>query len=182
MKKLFLLGMFVGVSASVPMLIQSNPDLVETVAASIRQDGDVQLSMVKTAATREPTGQLSSRHHLIRIDDLGHFRDEFRLNGRPLEALVDTGATLVAINNSTARRIGIRLSRPDFIYEVNTANGKTKAAAATIERIRIGRIEVRDVKAVVMDDKALSGTLIGMSFLKRLDSFRVEGNTLRMEQ
>jgi len=182
MKKLILLSVFVGLSASVPMLIQSNPDLVENVAASVRQGDDVQLAMIKTAATREPTGRLSNRHHVIRIDDLGHFRDEFRLNGRPQAALVDTGATLVAINSSTARRIGIRLSRPDFIYEVNTANGKTKAAAATIERVQIGRIEVRDVKAVVLDDKALSGTLIGMSFLQRLDSFRVEGNTLRMEQ
>lgn len=182
MKKLILLSVFVGLTASVPMFIQSNPDLVETIVAGGRDDGDLQLSMVKTSATRPATGPLSSRHHIVRIDDLGHFRDDFRLNGRPMAALVDTGATLVAINGSTARRIGIKLTRADFIYDVNTANGKAKAAAATIDRVQIGRIEVRDVKAVVLDDRALSGTLIGMSFLKRLSSFRVEGDTLRLEQ
>ncbi|MCC0025855.1 MAG: TIGR02281 family clan AA aspartic protease [Zhengella sp.] len=182
MKNLILLSVFVGLSASVPVLIQSNPDLLRTIAKRVHEDDALQLSRVETAPEKTAAGPLSGRRHHIRIDELGHFRDEFRLNGRRTTAMVDTGATLVAINRSTARRIGIRLSNADFIYEVNTANGKTKAAAAVIDRVQVGRIEIDHVKAVVLDDKALAGTLIGMSFLKRLDSFQVRGNTLLLER
>lgn len=182
MNKLILLSIFVGFAASVPAIIQSNPELLKTVARQVRTDDGLQLSMAQPARERPATGALSGRLHKVRIDELGHFRDDFRLNGRRTTALVDTGATLVAINRSTARRIGITLTRDDFIYEVNTANGKTKAAAAVIDRIQIGRIEINDVKAVVLEDKALSGTLIGMSFLQRLDSFKVEDGSLLLEQ
>ena len=90
------------------------------------------------------------------------------MNGKTVKALVDTGATMVAINKSTARRLGINVSPADFIYEVNTANGKAKVAPAVIREIQIGRVKVRDVEAAVLEDKALDGTLLGMTFLKRL--------------
>ena len=98
---------------------------------------------------------------------------EFKLNGRQVKALVDTGATLVAINASTAKRIGITLSPADFKYQVDTANGTARAASAMIDNLQIGRIYVESVQALVLDDKALDGTLIGMSFLKRLGKFEV---------
>lgn len=182
MKKLVLLSTFVGLSASVPMLIQSNPDLVASVVAKSEAPQQTQLATVGPIRKRTVQGPLSGRSHAVRIDEQGHFRDEFRLNGRRVKALIDTGATLVAINSSTARRIGIKLQPSDYTYEVNTANGKAKAAAAMIDLMQIGRIEVRKVKAVILDDTALSGTLVGMSFLKRLDSFAVQGNTLQLEQ
>jgi aspartyl protease family protein len=51
-----------------------------------------------------------------------------------------------------------------------------------IDRIEIGRVHVENIEAVVLDDKALSGTLIGMSFLKRLDRFEVENGALLLVQ
>jgi aspartyl protease family protein len=96
--------------------------------------------------------------------------------------MVDTGATLVAINLSTARRIGIQLTPADFKYEVRTANGKTRAASANIERLQIGRILVENVDAVVLDDKALDGALIGVSFLNRLAKYQVENGALLLVQ
>ena len=115
-------------------------------------------------------------------DQYGHFSADFRLNGRSVGAMVDTGATLVAMNASTARRIGIRVTAPDFKYTVRTANGETRAAGVTIERLQIGRILVEDVEAVVLDDKALDGTLIGVSFLKRLAKYQVENGALLLVQ
>ena len=96
--------------------------------------------------------------------------------------MIDTGATLVAINETIARRAGITLSASDFKYEVDTANGKVRAAAAKIDSLQVGRIYVTDVQAVVLEDKALSKALIGMSFLSRLDTYRVENGTLVLEQ
>jgi aspartyl protease family protein len=118
----------------------------------------------------------------LAADERGHFLADFKLNGRKVEALVDTGATTVAINASTARRIGISLKSSDFRHSVNTANGETRAAAVMIDRIEIGRVHVENIQAVVLDDKALSGTLIGMSFLKRLGKFEVENGTLLLVQ
>jgi aspartyl protease family protein len=112
----------------------------------------------------------------------GHFVSQFRMNGKPVEAMVDTGATIVAISKSTARRLGISVTPADFIYPVQTANGTTKVARAVIKTIEIGGIRVRDVEAAVIDDKSLSGTLLGMSFLNQLKSFKVEDGELILKQ
>lgn len=118
----------------------------------------------------------------LKANDQGHFIADFKMNGRTVTALVDTGASMVAINKSTARKLGINVSPSDFKYEVNTANGKTKVAAAIIREITIGRVKVRDVEAAVMDDKALDGTLLGMTFLKQLRSFGVTDGELVLKQ
>ncbi|MCB1089821.1 MAG: TIGR02281 family clan AA aspartic protease, partial [Verrucomicrobiae bacterium] len=73
-------------------------------------------------------------------------------------------------------------SESDFKYSVNTANGTTKAAAVMIDSIEVGRIHVRGVQAAVLRDNALSGTLIGMSFLNKLKSFQVSSGRLTLEQ
>lgn len=138
-----------------------------------------------SAATQENASSNSAydgRKFRIRMDNRGHFVTDARMNGRRVEVLVDTGATSVAINKSTARRIGINLRPADFKYTVNTANGKTKAASATIERIEIGRVVVRNVRAAVLDDRALSSTLLGMTFLKELRGFQVSNGELILTQ
>ena len=118
----------------------------------------------------------------IEADRAGHYRTELKFNGRRIEGLIDTGATVVAINKSTARKIGLPVASLDFRYEVSTANGKAKAAAAIIDTIDIGRIRLANVEAMVLDDRALGGTLIGMSVLKRLSRYQVEDQVLVLEQ
>ena len=112
----------------------------------------------------------------------GHFSFNARLNGRNVKVLVDTGASSVAINRSTARRIGIRLKERDFRHRASTANGYTKFARAKIKEIRIDGILVRNVEAAVLNDSSLSGTLLGMSFLNKLKSFEIKRNKLVMMQ
>lgn len=131
-----------------------------------------QINVVKT-----PSGQVR-----LKPDARGHYVAEFKMNGRTVRALVDTGASSVAINKTTARKLGLNISAKDFIYEASTANGKTKMAIAMIREIQIGRILVRDVEAAVLDDKALDGTLLGMSFLKRLEGFTVTEGDLILKQ
>ena len=72
----------------------------------------------------------------------GHFHPTAKLNNRSFKVLVDTGATAVAINRSTARKIGLNLKSSDFRYKVSTANGMAKAASAMIKSISIGGIKV----------------------------------------
>lgn len=132
--------------------------------------------------TPRQLAQPLGRKVLIPADGRGQFEGQFRLNDRNVKALVDTGATLVAINVSTAMKAGIKLKPSDFQHEVQTANGRTLAAAAVIDSIEISRIRVQDVEALVLQDSALHTTLVGMSFLRRLDRYQVENHTLLMVQ
>ena len=115
---------------------------------------------------------------LIKEDNLGQFSSTFKLNGRTVAGMVDTGATYVAINETIAKQIGISGSDLNYQYNVNTANGTIKAAHVTLDRIEIGSLKVRDVEAFVLKDKALNSMLIGMSFLKKLSSFSVKDGSL----
>ncbi len=110
----------------------------------------------------------------------GHFFGTFTINGRKQDGLVDTGASVIAINISTARRLGVSTGSLPFNAPVSTANGTVKAARVTLDRVEIGTISVRDVEAMVLPDKSLSGMLVGMSFLNKLSSYRVENGALHL--
>jgi aspartyl protease family protein len=185
LRKLLLVGIFAGSSASIPIIYQSNPEAFHGFFKSVVTKQDAvkkQAAMPRMAAASPDQENIPGRNVRLPADARGHFTGEFKLNGRRVDALVDTGATLVAINASTARRIGIDLTPADFKYEVDTANGKAHAASAMIDNLQIGRIYVESVQALVLDDKALDGTLIGMSFLKRLDRYEVANGALVLSQ
>ena len=111
----------------------------------------------------------------------GHFTATFQVNGRSVNGLIDTGATVVAINETTARRIGISVSSLDYRYAVTTANGATKAAHITLNRIDLGSLRVKDVDAFVLKDQSLSGMLVGMSFMNKLKSYKVQDGVLYLK-
>ena len=187
LRKLVILIVCAVASASVPVLYERNPELFHAVLKPAAEPQApptfVAKAEIRTSQPAEPaTEVLLGRKVRIAADQYGHFNADFRLNGRSVGALVDTGATLVAMNLSTARRIGIKVMPPDFKYTVKTANGETRAAGATIDRLQIGRILVENVEAVVLDDDALDGTLIGVSFLNRLAKYQVENGALLLVQ
>ncbi len=186
LRKLIILGICAGTSASVPILYQANPELFHSLLESSETepapDKQVTAAVPRVEPARPATEQLIGKKVRLAADARGHFSAEFKLNGRRVDALVDTGATLVAINVTTAKRIGITLKAEDYKYTVDTANGPTRAASVNIEDLQIGRIFVENVQAVVLDDTALNGTLIGMSFLKRLDKFQIEDGALLLVQ
>lgn len=126
-----------------------------------------------TPVSEDPPGQAS-----IQAQGGGHFLADFKVNGHDINGLVDTGATFVAINEQTARRLGISGSELNYRYAVTTANGSTQAAHVTLSRMELGSVRVRDVDAFVLKDKSLSGMLVGMSFLSKLKSYKVEDGML----
>ena len=168
-------------AAGVSVLALLAPRYVEQFLASRVSSREVSLQEPQTAAAPVAVSP-GSRVVRLEMDRSGHFFSSFRLNGRPVLGLIDTGATTIAINEITARQIGLRLGREDFHHEVSTANGVASAARATIAEIGIGSINVRNVEAMVLADQALDGALIGMSFLKKLRRFEISGSTLTLQQ
>jgi len=118
----------------------------------------------------------------LRANAGGHYEGDFTINGRSVHGMIDTGATYVAMNESTARSLGFSSIDLDYRYTVQTANGASKVAYIKLDRLEIGTIRVRNVDAVVAKDSALSTTLIGMSFMKKLNSYGVQNGTLLLKQ
>ncbi|HEV7254387.1 MAG TPA: TIGR02281 family clan AA aspartic protease [Mesorhizobium sp.] len=181
LRKILIVSVCAAVSAAVPATLEKNPEAI------LRwMHGGTGGETANTAPAAKTPGlrvsSLSGRSARIPADASGHFRAEFKINGRRVDGMIDTGATVVALNESTVRRLGVKLAPADFRHEVQTANGSTRAAAATLKSVSLGRIHLEDVEAVVLEDRALSGTLVGMSFLRRLDGFRVEDGALLLKQ
>lgn len=114
----------------------------------------------------------------IAADARGHFPLSARVNGRPMTLLADTGATTVALRASDARAAGLLVLPGDYTQRVTTANGEVAAATARLQEIEVGDIRLTGVEALVLPDKALGMSLLGMSFLGRLKSFSVEDGRL----
>lgn len=114
----------------------------------------------------------------LKASEGGHFITSADINGSSITVLVDTGATAVALSYEDAADIGLRPGSLDFNVPVSTANGIAQAARVKIDQIAIDGVEVEDVDGLVLPEGALRGTLLGMSFLSRLDSFKVEDGVL----
>jgi aspartyl protease family protein len=162
-------------AAVIALLATQIPALLE----HVEDEEPATAPLVERPAAREAVSA-SPGNTVLQADGRGHFTGAFRINGKSVPGLVDTGASLVAMNESTARRLGFGANGLDFRYTVNTANGSTQAAHVILDRIEIGNIRVRDVEAFVLRDKALSSTLVGMSFLSKLKSYQVKGDSLTL--
>lgn len=114
----------------------------------------------------------------LKANASGHFITRASINGNDITVLVDTGATTVALSFEDAQDAGLRPGNLDFNIPVATANGVAKAARVMIDRIEVGGVTVDDVDGMVLPEGALRGTLLGMSFLGRLQSFKIEDGIL----
>jgi aspartyl protease family protein len=118
----------------------------------------------------------------ISRDARGHFATEGNIEGQRIGFMVDTGASVVALNERSAARFGLRPTPGQYTASVATANGTIKAARARIAMIDVGGIIVRDVDAMVLPDEALSENLLGLSFLSRLKRFEYDNGQMVLEQ
>jgi aspartyl protease family protein len=123
-----------------------------------------------------------ARSVVVPRDAQGHFHVDARIDGGRLSFMVDTGATVIALTESDAARLGIHPARSEFVAEVRTANGTVRAAPARLDSVEVGSLVVRDVAAVVLPDDALSDNLLGLSFLSRLKRFEYSDGKLVLEQ
>lgn len=125
-------------------------------------------------------GQSTVTQTVLTADGLGHFVANARINGIPVRALIDTGATFVSLNVADAQRMGINYSQGKRSV-TQTANGQTSVYLVTIAHVQVGDIAFSNIPGSVAVDAAAQQTpaLIGMSFLRHVE-MRRSGNTMTL--
>ena len=111
----------------------------------------------------------------------GHFIVKAEINGRNVKVMVDTGASAVALSYEDAKDIGLHPGSLDYNVPVSTANGVVKAAGVNLDKVEIDGVRVTDVQGLVMPEGVMRGSLLGMSFLNKLQSFKVEDGVLYLK-
>lgn len=173
----------IGDQAAVLAVDGGNP---KTVKVGQKWNGITVVSVQKDRATLEVDGRkrvvLHGQHYrseasksdrqqvTLSADPQGHFVAMAAINGNPVRVLVDTGATTVALPGREAKRLGI-----DYAHArrgtMQTANGVVDVYSITLDRVRLGDIELHAIPAVVLEE-GLGITLLGMSFLNRVEMRR----------
>lgn len=119
---------------------------------------------------------------ILSPDRFGQFQTAVEIGGQRLSTMVDTGASFVSLSCEDAERLGIRPMPAEFKYTVSTANGHASVAKVVLPSVRLGEIVLRDVVALVGGRGALGQSLLGMSFLSRLSSMRIDRGRMVLAQ
>ncbi len=130
----------------------------------------------------EPPRVQASRTVHLKAGPHGHFYSRIHVNGRAVDAMVDTGASIVALTFEDAVSAGIAVRDPDFTHRVSTANGVARVAIVTLDSVAIDDIRVHNVRAAVAERGKLSKTLLGMSFLGQLRRTEMSRGVLVLEE
>jgi aspartyl protease family protein len=110
----------------------------------------------------------------------GDFSVRAQVNGARISMVLDSGASAVVLTQEAAKAAGLPLEVLQYTANVDTANGRTRAAPVTLDRITIGNIVERSVPALIAQPGALRSNLLGMTFLNRLESWEVRGDKLML--
>ena len=126
-------------------------------------------------------GHVATRGHTVEIvRSGGSFSIGAQVNGARVPMALDTGASSVVLTQEAAKAAGLPLEVLAYTVNVDTANGRARAAPVTLEQLAIGGIVERSVPALIAQAGQLRTSLLGMSFLNRLESWEVRGDKLMM--
>lgn len=115
----------------------------------------------------------------ISASEDGGFYVEGEINHAPAHFLIDTGATDIVLSPAAAERAGIDIASLNYTNHVETAHGVGLGASARLDRLVVGNVELHDVP-VSINKSPMSSSLLGLAFLKRLQSFEVRGGRLTL--
>ena len=150
--------------------------------AAVVENGGLQhsLRVGGSPARLAPSGRAASsaREVSIPVTSGGHFVTGGSINGRPVRFMVDTGATLVALSQAEAERIGVAYRDGERVM-MNTANGSVPAHRVSLAQLRLGEVELANVAAIVLP-AAMPMVLLGNSVLTRFQ-MRRENDVMRLE-
>ena len=132
-------------------------------------------SMRPASSASEPSSGSSDAVELRREPD-GHFYADVEINGTPIRALVDTGASGIALSREDARRAGIGISIGMYEVVGVGASGEVRGERVTLDRVTLGGETAEDMQAIVLDSGDL--TLLGQSFLSHFDSVEIQGDKM----
>jgi aspartyl protease family protein len=110
----------------------------------------------------------------------GNFMVATQVNGARVTMIFDTGASSVVLTHEAAKAAGLPLEVLSYSVPVETANGRTRAAPVTLQTITVGGIVEREVSALIAQPGQLRQSLLGMSFLNRLEGWEVRGDRLAL--
>ena len=154
--------------------------LVGTDDSGALLDVDGQERRIALGSRIRSSYQQSAREEVqIFRDGDGMFTTVGSINGLPVDFLVDTGATTVAMNAAQARRLGIDFRVIGERGVVMTASRMEPVYRVMLDSVKVGAIQLRNVEAVVLDGPQPDETLLGMSFLSRVDMDN-DGQRLRL--
>jgi len=114
---------------------------------------------------------------VLEQDRNGHYQAQGQINGQPVIFLVDTGATDVALPESTARALGLEFGPR---VRVMTAAGPASAWVTRLDEVTVGGIRRQNVRATITDGE-FNGVLLGMSFLKHYSLQQQDGTLVIRE-
>jgi len=157
---------------------QTSPEGVRLISAT-REEAEVEIDGKRYTLRR---GQGVAATVSLQADQQGHFFTTIKINGVPTQALVDTGASDIAINSAEAKRMKINYTQGRRVI-INTANGQCPAWQVTLASVQLGDIELRNVQGSVIEGgpERLRQTLLGMTFLSQMDMQR-SGSTLTLSK
>jgi len=150
----------------------------ETESADIIIAGESRRLHLGSIALSAPKREKSEMQTTLWADPSGHFFTTGTINGVAVTFLVDTGATSIAMNSNTARRVGIDYKRGRKGY-ASTASGIAPMYEVDIKRVKVGDIEMKYLKGGVIEGAHPTEVLLGMSFLKKVE-MRREGNKMNL--
>lgn len=165
------------ISAALAAVAIAAPDFVQTVLLSPETaDG------YTGVAAGSGTGSPGSRTLVLKAGSNGHYYTTAWINGRAVDALIDTGASSIALPLKVAQSAGVNPGASRFTAPTHTANGVVNAAPVTLREIRLGGIRLTNVQAMVLPEGALGITLVGMSALAKLSKVDIRNDTMRLVQ
>ena len=118
---------------------------------------------------------------IIAPDSGGMYSISGSINGSHIDFVVDTGASLVSMNSNIAKRLGIDYKLKGEEGSSYTASGKDKIYIVNLKKVRVGNIELTNIEGAVHEGVFPVITLLGMSFLNKLDMKR-EGRVMELHK
>jgi len=111
----------------------------------------------------------------------GHYYLTLQVNGTPVNFMIDTGASVVVLRAEDAARAGIDTAGLAYTGRANTANGMVRTAPVRLDRVALGPVQDRNVRAWV-NEGDMDQSLLGMSYLERWGRIEIAGRNLVLER
>lgn len=147
-------------------------------SATLEVDGKKRVLRVGQNVASQSSGS-GPASAVLTADGRGHFMTTGTINGASVRFIVDTGASLIALGASDARRMGIDASKGQ-LGRSQTANGITVVSYVKLDTVRVGDIVLNNVDASVFQHD-MPVALLGMSFLNRME-MQHSGNTMTLKK
>lgn len=132
-------------------------------------------------STTAPAGRMTTTDNSVvapRARD-GHYYLQLLVNGKPVDFLVDTGASQIVLSQQDASRIGIDVNDLNYFGRALTANGEVRTAPTKLDDVVLGPFTDRGLTAWV-NEGAMDRSLLGMEYLQRFSTLQINPQSLTL--